>query len=132
MNLWKKFALVMLALLVIVAGIRFIYVETHTFKIDEDQKLFAINAVRNGFGNEIMGTNYNITVHERGWIVSTAGGDKKVVQVILTGGNVTLTALVDMETGNIVEKNRMESLGWMTEHQDQDVKRRDYLHLFNR
>jgi len=132
MNIWKKFALVMLALLIIVAGIRFIYVESHTFKIDENQKLFAINAARNGLGDEIRGNNYNITVHDRGLIVSTASGDKKVVQVILTGGNVTLTALVDMDTGNIVEKNRMESLGWMTEYQGQDVKRNDHLRLFNR
>ncbi|MCZ7402726.1 MAG: hypothetical protein O8C61_10945 [Candidatus Methanoperedens sp.] len=132
MNLWKKFALVMVALLVIVAGIRFIYVETHTFKIEEGQKLFAINAARNGLGNEIMGNNYNITVHDRGWIVSTTGGDKKVVQVILTGGNVTFTALVDMDTGKVVEKTWIESLGWMTEHQDQDVKRNDHLRLFNR
>ena len=122
----------MLALLIIVAGIRFIYVGSHTFKIDENQKLFAINAARNGLGDEIRGNNYNITVHDRGLILSTASGDKKVVQVILTGGNVTLTALVDMDTGNIVEKNRMESLGWMTEYQGQDVKRMDYLRLFNR
>lgn len=84
--------------MVIDAGIRFIYVETHTFKIDEEQKLFAINAVRNGLGNEIMGNNYNITVHDRDCIASTGSGDKKVVQVILKGGNVTLTALVDIDT----------------------------------
>lgn len=132
MNIWKKFALVMLFLLIIAAGIRFIYVETHIFKIDEDQKLFAINAASNGLRDEIRGNNYNITVEDRGWIVSTASGDKKVVHVILTGGNVTLTVLVDMDTGNVVEKTRMESLGWMTEHQDQDVKRKDYIRLFNR
>jgi hypothetical protein len=130
MNNWKKFALVMLALLVIVAGIRFIYVETHIFKLEEDQKLFAINAASNGLRDEIQGNNYNITVEDRGWIVSTASGDKKVAHVILTGGNVTLTALVDMETGNLVEKSSMETLGWMTEHRDQDVKR--HLRLFNR
>jgi len=33
----------------------------------------------------MRGNNYNITVYDRDWIVSTAGGDKKVVQVILTG-----------------------------------------------
>jgi len=44
MNIWKKFALVILSLLVIVAGIRVIYVETYIFKIDEEQKFFPINA----------------------------------------------------------------------------------------
>ena len=132
MNLWKKFALVMLALLVIVVLIRFIYVETHTFKIAGDQKLLAINAARRGLGDEMRGNNYNITVHDRGWIVSTINGDKKVVQVVLTNSNVTFTAIVDMDTGNIVEKNRMESFGWMAYHKDQDFKRRDYLRLFDR
>jgi hypothetical protein len=132
MNTWKKFALVMLALLVIVAGIRFIYVEKHIFKLGEDQKLFAINSASNWLRDEIQGNNYNITVHDWGWIVSTASGDKKVVQVIFTGGNVTLTALVDMDTGDVVEKTRMESLGWMIEHLDLDVKRGEHLRLFNR
>jgi hypothetical protein len=47
----------LLDFIVIVAGVRFIYVEAHIFKLEEEQKLFAINAVRNGLGNEIMGNN---------------------------------------------------------------------------
>ena len=117
MNTWKKFALVMIALLVIVAGIRFAYVETHTFKLDEEQKAFAAKAALNGLSSEIKGTDYNVTASDRGWIISTSSGDRKVVTVVLTYGNITLSALVDMETGDVVRKSKVEYIGWMTEYQ---------------
>jgi len=117
MNTWKKFALVMIALLVIVAGIRFAYVETHTFKLDEEQKAFAAKAALDGLSSEIEGTDYNVTASDRGWIISTSSGDRKVVPVVLTYGNITLSALVDMETGDVVRKSKVEYIGWMTEYQ---------------
>jgi len=114
MNTWKKFALVMIALLIIVAGIRFVYVETHTFKLDEEQKAFAANAAVVGLSSEIEGKDHNVTASDQGWIISTSSGDRKVIPVILTYENTTLSALVDMETGDVVRKSKVEYSGWMT------------------
>lgn len=116
MNLWKKFALVMIVLLVIVAGIRFAYVETHTFKLDEEQKAFAAKSALNGLSSEIEGKDHNITASDRGWIISTSSRDRKVVPVVLTYENTTLSALIDMETGDVVRKSKVEISGWMTEY----------------
>ena len=116
MNTWKKFALVMLALLIIVAGIRFAYVETHTFKLDEGQKDFATKAAVSGLSSEIEGNDRNVTTSDQGWIISTSSGDRKVVPVVLTYENSTLSALVDMETGDVVRKSKVEYSGWMTEY----------------
>ncbi len=117
MNLWKKFALVMIALLIIVAGIRFAYVETHTFKLDEEQKAFAAKAAVVGLSSEIEGKDHNVTASDQGWIISTSSGDRKVVPVVLTYKNTTLSALVDMETGDVVRKSKVEYSGWMTGYQ---------------
>ena len=48
MNRWKILALVMIGLLIIAAGIRFAYVETHVFRLNEDEKTLAINGAQNG------------------------------------------------------------------------------------
>lgn len=116
MNLWKKFALVMIALLIIAAGIRFAYVETHIFKLNEEQKAFAAKAALDGLTSEIGGKDYNVTPSDRGWIISTSSGDRKVIPVVLTYENTTLSALVDMETGDVVRKSKVEYSGWMTEY----------------
>ncbi len=132
MNLWKALAIVMIALLIIAVGIRFVYIEAHTFPLNEEQKSFAMNSTLDVLKNEMEGNNYNITVQDHGRIISTANGDKKVVRVVLTQGNITLTALVDMDTGKVVEKSRMESSGWMAEYQNQKSKRWGHQRLFNR
>jgi len=116
MNTWKKFALVMLILLVIVAGIRFAYVETHTFKLDEEQKAFAAKAAVVGLSSEIEGKDHNVTSSDQGWIIFTSSGDRKVVPVVLIYENTTFSALVDMETGEVVRKSKVEYSGWMTEY----------------
>ena len=61
MNRWKAFALIMIALLAIAIGLRFTYLEAHTFPIDEEQRSFAINAAQNGLRDEIGNNNYNIS-----------------------------------------------------------------------
>lgn len=131
MNLWKAFALVMIGLLVIAAGLRFTSMETHAFQLNEEQKTFAINAAQNGLRDEMQGNNYNVTIQDNGRIMPTANGDKKVARVVLTQENITLTALVDMDTGNVVEKSRVEHSGWMTEYQNQTPKRWGHQRLFN-
>lgn len=130
MNRWKAFALIMIALLAISIGIRFYYIEVHTFPIDENQKLFAINAAKNGFKEEIGSAEYNVTVQNRGSIINTEMGEKKVVRIIIEQENMTLSALVDLETGNVVEKNKIESSGWMTEYKNQNPKRWIHQRLF--
>ena len=132
MNLWKALAFVMIGLLAVAVGFRVTFIETHTFALNEEQKIFSINAAQNGLRDEIGGNNYNVTIQHRGRIISTADGDKKVVRVVLTRGNITLTALVDMDTGNVVEKSKMESSGWMTEYQNQKPKRWGHQSLFDR
>jgi hypothetical protein len=116
MNRWKIFALIMIGLLVVAVGFRFAYFEGYSFPVNEEEKLFAINAAQNGLGDENGINNYDITVQDHGRIISTLKGDRKVVRVVLIRENITLTALVDMETGNIVEKSRIESTGWMAEY----------------
>jgi hypothetical protein len=116
MNLLKVFALIMIGLLIIIVGIRFAYVETHLFPLNEEQKAFATKAARDGLKDEIEGKDYNITAADRGWIISTTSGDKKVAFVVFTYGNTTLSVLVDMETGNVVKKSRVEYSDWMTEY----------------
>jgi hypothetical protein len=123
MNAWKTLAIVMIALLVIAIGIKFIYNEAHTFPLDEAQKTFAINSSLDALKNEMGNNSYNITVQDHGRIISTANGDKKVVRVVFTNGSVILTALVDMDTGSVVEKSKVEHSGWMTEDQYQDTER---------
>ncbi|MFZ2411710.1 MAG: hypothetical protein WAW23_09085 [Candidatus Methanoperedens sp.] len=130
MNKWKALALVMIVLLVISVGFRFAYMEAHTFQLNEEQKSFAINSSLDALKNEVEGNNYNITVQEHGRIISTANGDKKVVRVVFTNGNITLTALVDMDSGNVVEQNKMEYSGWMTEYQSQNPQRWAHKRLF--
>jgi len=132
MNRWKTLAIVMIALLIIATGIRFAYIEKHPFQLNEEQKIFAINAAQNGLRDEMGGSNYNATVQDYGRIMSSETGNKKVVRVVLTQGNITLTALVDMDTGNVVEKSKVEYSGWMTEYQNQNPKRWGYQRLFNR
>ena len=132
MNLWKALALVMICLLAVAVGLRLIYAEEHGFLLNEQQKTFAINAARDGLKDEIQGNNYNVTVQDNGRIISTANGDKKVVRVVLTQGNITLTALVDMDTGRVVEKSRMESSGWMADNRNRDQKLWGHQRLFGR
>ncbi len=120
MNRWKILALVMIGLLIISAGIRFAYVETHVFRLSEDEKTLAINGAQSGLKDEIGDKNYNVTIADRGLIISTSTGDKKVVPVVFTGANMTITVLIDLETGTIVEKRRVEYTGWMTEYQKPD------------
>ncbi len=123
MNAWKTLAIVMIALLVIAIGFRFVDIEGHTFQLNETQKTFAINSSLDALKTEIGNNNYNITVQDHGRIISTANGDKKVVRVVFTNGSVILTALVDMDTGGVVEKSKVEDSGWMTEYQDQNTER---------
>ena len=132
MNRWKTLALIMIGLLAVAVGLRFTYIEAHTFQLDQNQKIFAINAAKNGLRDEIGVFNFNVTIQEHGRIISTGNGTKKVVQVVFTHENITLTALVDMGTGNIVEKGKMESSGWITEYRDQDSKRWGHQRLFDR
>jgi len=131
-NYWKALALVMIGLLAVAAGLRFADTEEHAFALDENQKTFAINAARDGLRDELDDNNYNVTVQDHGRIIPAADGDKKVVRVALTRGNITLTALVDMDTGSVVEKTRMESRGWMADYQNQNPKRWGHQRLFNR
>ncbi len=130
MNKWKALALVMIALLVISVGIRFAYMEVHAFQLNDEQKSFAINAAKDGLKDETEGNNYNITIQDYGRIISTSNGDKKVVRVVFIRGNIALTALVDMDTGNVVEKNKLEYGGWMMEHQYQNTQRWAHKRLF--
>lgn len=125
----------MIGLLAVAVGFRFAYFEGYSFPVNEEEKLFAINAVQNGLGDENGINNYDITVQERGRIISTLKGDRKVVRVVLIRENITLTALVDMETGNIVEKSKIESTGWMAEYiknKNNNSKGWGHQRLFNR
>lgn len=132
MNLWKALALVMICLLAVAVGLRFIYIEAHAFKLSGEQKTFAINAAKDGLGGETGDSDYNVTVPDYGRIIPAADGDKKVVRVVLIRGNITLTALVDMDSGNVVEKSRMESSGWMTENRNRDQRRWGHQRLLGR
>ncbi len=82
--------------------------------------------------DEMESNNYDVTVQERGRMIPTANGDKRVVRVVLTQGNTTLTALVDMDIGSVVEKGRVEHSGWMTGYQNQNPKSWGHERLFNR
>ena len=135
MNRWKIFALIMIGLLVVAVGFRFAYFEGYSFPVNEEEKLFAINAVQNGLGDENGINNYDITVQDHGRIISTINGDRKVVRVVLIRENITLTALVDMETGKIVEKSKIESTGWLAEYiknKNNNSKGWGHQRLFNR
>ena len=122
----------MIGLLAVAVGLRFTFIEAHDFALNESQKLLAIKASQNVLRNEIGNNDYNVTVQDHGSIISTANGDKKVVRVVLNQGNITLTALVDMDTGSVVEKTRTESSGWITDFQNQNPKRWGHQQLFNR
>ncbi len=132
MNRWKAFALIMIALLAIAIGVRFTYLEAHTFPVDEKKRTFAINAAQNGLSDEIGNNKYNVSIPDRGRIISTLNGDKRVVPVVLTLENITFTALIDMETGDIVEKSKMETRGWMIDYKDQNSKRWGHQRFFDR
>ncbi len=132
MNFWKALALVMIGVLAVAVGIRFTLAEAHAAPLNDIQKSFAINAAREGLKDDIGDTDYNVTVQEHISIMSTPNGDKKVVRVFFTKGNTTLTALVDMDTGNVVEKTRIETSGWMTSYQNQKPRLWVHQRLFNR
>ncbi len=132
MNLWKALALVMICLLAVAVGFRFTDIDEHGFSLNEKQKLFAIDAAQNGLKDEMGSNNYNVTFQEHGRMIPTANGDKRVVRVVLTQENTTLTAIVDMDTGSIVEKSWLEHSGWMTGGQSQNPKSWGHERLFNR
>jgi hypothetical protein len=132
MNLWKVLALVMIGLLVVAIGFRFNYMEDHGFQLNETEKAFAIRSAETAVKDEIEGKSYNITVQDHGRIISTVNGDKRTVRVVFSQGNITLTALVDMETGNVVEKSRVERAGWRTENESRYLKRGGLQRLFGR
>ncbi len=113
MNLWKVLAVVMIGLLVIAIGLRFIDIEEHAFPLNEEQKSFVRNSAREGLKDEIGIDNYNVTIPDHGRIISTANGDKKVVPVVFANENITLSVLIDMDTGAIVQKSKVEYSGWM-------------------
>ena len=85
MNRWKAFALIMIALLAIAIGLRFTYLEAHTFPIDEEQRSFAINAAQNGLSDEIGNNNYNVSIQDRGGIISTLKGIKELYTLFSPG-----------------------------------------------
>ncbi len=128
MNSWKVLAIVMIILLVLAVGIRFISMEEHTFPLNDNQRTFAISSAQDALKNETGGKNYNITVQDHGRIISTATGDKKVARVVLTSDNIIITALVDMDTGAVVEMNKVEYSGWMTDYQYGES--REHRHIF--
>jgi hypothetical protein len=132
MNLWKLLALVMIGLLVIAIGFRLNFIEGHTFKLNETEKDFAINTAKTALKDEIDGKNYNVTVQDRGRIIPSENGDKRIVRVVFSQGNITLTALVDMSSGNVVEMSRIERSGWMAEYLGQMPKRGGFQHLLDR
>ncbi|MBU4075952.1 MAG: hypothetical protein KKD46_00480 [Euryarchaeota archaeon] len=132
MNLWKVLALVMIGLLVIAIGFRVNYIEGQGFRLNETEKDFAINTAKTALKDEIEGKNYNVTVQDRGRIIPSDNGDKRIVRVVFSQGNITLTALVDLENGNVVEKSRVERAGWRTENVSRYPKRGGFQSLFDR
>ena len=132
MNLWKLLALVMIGLLVIAIGFRINFIEGHTFQLNETEKDFAINTAKTALKDEIDGKNYNVTVQDRGRIIPSENGDKRIVRVVFSQGNITLTALVDLENGNVVENSRVERSGWRTENESRYPKRGGFQRLFDR
>ena len=130
MNLWKVLALVMIGLLVVAIGFRINFIEGHTFPLNETEKAFAIKAAQTGLKDETEGKNYTVTVLDHGRIVPAPDGDKRIIRVVFSDGNITLTALVDLEKGDVVEKSRIERSGWMAE--DQGPRRGGFQHLFER
>jgi hypothetical protein len=132
MNLWKVLALVMMGLLVVAIGFRLNYMEEHGFQLNETEKAFAIKSAQTALNDEIDGKNYNITVQDHGRIISTVNGNKRIVRVVFSQGNITLSALVDLENGNVVEKSRVERARWRTGNESQDANRAGFQHLFGR
>lgn len=130
MNLWKVFALIMILLLAFSVGLRFIGIGA--FQISEEQKILAKNAAVNGLKEEMKDSSFNITVSDHGRIIHTHDGEKKAVRVIITQENVTLTALVDIETGDVVEKSKLEYGGWMINYRNQNSGRWGHQRLFDR
>ncbi len=109
-------ALAMIVLLLIAVGLRFYFIESHAFKIDDDQKTFAMNSAKNELKDEIGSSNYTTVIQNHGIAISTKDGKKRVVRVIFSLNNTTLAALVDMDTGAVVEKSRIEMSGWMKDY----------------
>ncbi len=107
----ESVALVMICVLAVAVGLRFIFIEAHTFQLDDKQKTFAINAARQGLESEIGNNSFNVTVPDHGSIISTADGYKRVVRVAFTQGNTTLTVPIDKDTGSVVEKTDRDR--WM-------------------
>ncbi len=130
MNLWKAFALTMILLLALSVGLR--YMGTGAFQVSEEQKSLAKNAAEKGLKEEMNDRDFNITVLDHGRIIPTPDGEKKVVRVIITQENVTLTALVDIETGDVVEKSKLEYAGWMINYRNQNSGRWGHQRLFDR
>ena len=132
MNLWKVLALVMIGLLVVAIGFRLNFIEGHTFQLNQTEKAFAINAAQISLKDEIEGKNYIVNIQDHGRIMPAPDGDKRIVRVVFSQINITLTALVDLENGNVVEKSRVESAGWRTDNRSRYPKRGGFQRLFDR
>ena len=131
MNIWKILALVMIGLLVVAIGFRLNFIEGHTFPLNETEKAFAINAAETSLKDEIEG-NYTVNIQDHGRIMPAPDGDKRIVRVVFSQGNITFTALVDLENVNVVEKSRVERTGWRTENESRYAKRGGFQRLFGR
>lgn len=132
MNLWKVLALAMIGLLVIAIGFRLNYMDGHGLPLNETEKIFALKSAQTALKDEIEGKNYTVNIQDHVRIIPALDGDKRIVRVVFLQGNITLTALVDLENGSVVEKSRVERAGWRTENVSRYPKRGGFQSLFDR
>lgn len=88
--------------------------------LTEQQQESIIAAARASLGPKLAALgNLTTEAGKYGIVMNTSGGPKTAAPVFFKGENVTLVALVDVATGEVVETTETHSMGWMAELQGQ-------------
>ncbi|MBI4362176.1 MAG: hypothetical protein HY558_03290 [Euryarchaeota archaeon] len=115
-NIWKIAALVSLLLIAAVFASRAMLLRDHRVATTEDQSRAALAAATAALQPQLPGLGpYNATVGRYVFTMDTPFGPKTAVPVFFTAGNTTLTALVDLSTGEVVQTVEVHSTGWMSD-----------------
>ncbi len=88
--------------------------------LTEQQQESIVAAARASLGPKLAALgNLTTEAGKYGIIMNTSGGTKTAAPVFFKGENVTLVALVDVVTGEVVETTETHSMRWMAELRDQ-------------
>ncbi|MEM2924522.1 MAG: hypothetical protein QXQ02_00470 [Halobacteria archaeon] len=115
MGKWRILATLLIAFLILFIAARVLYIESHRISLTQEQREHAENAARLAFKGKLTPEFKSFTLNS-GWYIDTANGTKKIIYVSFASDNSSLSALVDLDTYEIVRISEVYYKGWMEEY----------------